>query len=128
VAAEVWGFGEVCGSDAGEITQLARELTVKQFLRLVSNDSAFSVVGRASACLITGFVWSFNIGFQGNGNAILSGFFLGMVVGLGGSGMLLFGLAPLIGDFPPKVQVALWCSSLIAATAFLAMGLWTMNG
>jgi hypothetical protein len=128
VAAEVWGFGEICGGGEGKIRRLVKNLSVIRVLRLVSNDSAFSIVARGLLCLITGFVWSFNIGFQGNGTAILSGFFLGMVLGLGASGMLLFGVSPFIGDFQPKAQLALWCSSLIATTAFLATGFWTMNG
>ena len=59
------------------------------------------------------------IGFQGNGNPIPSGLFLGLLMGLGWSIPLLFGIPKSVRNISPSAKTALSFGSLLSAVIII---------
>src|ERR1700756_2288676 len=92
-----------------------------RFLRKLNERRGWIIVARLIFCCIAGVLNGIDLGFQGNGNLILSGVFLGLVLGLAWSTLFLFGLLPFAQRFHPSVQAALWGISLLLALTSLAI-------
>ena len=96
---------------------------------MTSNDTvpqarsarSWSVGVRSAVCGIAALLNALDLGFQGNGNLIWSGVFLGFVLGLAWSALFLFGLPSLARGFHLSVRVALWGASLLAVLAILVV-------
>jgi len=58
-------------------------------------------------------------GFQGNGNLLFTGVFVGLILGVAWSGLLLFGLPAWVRGFRLSVRAALLGASLFAALILL---------
>src|SRR5690348_5161307 len=76
---------------------------------------------RAGICGIAALLNALDLGFQGNGNLVLSGLFLGFVLGLAWSSLLLFGVPSLTRNASTPLRVALLLSSGIVVFATLAV-------
>jgi hypothetical protein len=61
------------------------------------------------------------IGFQGNGNLLLSGVLIGVVPGMAWAVLLLFGVPALVKEFQISVRVALSGVLLISALILLPL-------
>lgn len=70
-------------------------------------------------CGVVALLNGFAIGFQGNGNLLLTGLFIGLVLGMAWSALLLFGLPALVRDFHLTVRVAICAVLLIFALVLL---------
>ena len=78
-----------------------------------------SYVIRFIFCGIVALLNGIAIGFQGNGNLLLTGLFIGLVLGMVWSVLLLFGLPALMRDFHLTVRVALYAVLLVSVLVFL---------
>jgi hypothetical protein len=74
-----------------------------------------SLLIRFTLCGIVSLLGGFGIGFQGNGNLILSGLLIGVVLGLAWSILLLFGLPALLRNFHLTARFLFLGALLLAA-------------
>src|SRR5436309_9557928 len=72
-------------------------------------------------CGITALLNGIKIAFQGNGNFILSGLCIGIVLGLAWSVLLLSGFSRFARNFRLSVKASLWGASWLAALTLLAV-------
>jgi hypothetical protein len=77
------------------------------------------IVVRFVFCGLVAVLNGIAIGFQGNGNLLLTGLFIGLVLGMAWSVLLLFGLPALVRDFHLTVRVALCAVLLLIALVLL---------
>ncbi|MDB6068561.1 MAG: hypothetical protein JWR26_4769 [Pedosphaera sp.] len=71
----------------------------KWLQKKLDNPLGWSVVIRLILCAIATLLHGFAIAIQGNGNWIWSGFFIGLILGLAFSALLLFGVPILVRYF-----------------------------
>jgi hypothetical protein len=88
-------------------------------LRYLALPRGWSGGIRSALCGAAALLNALDLGFQGNGNLIWSGVFLGFVLGLAWSVSLLFGLPSLARGFRPSARIALWVASFFTAFAVL---------
>jgi hypothetical protein len=79
------------------------------------------IVARFTVCGFVAFLNGIAIGFQGNGNLVLSGVFIGLLLGAAWSVLLLFGLPASVRAFHLSVRAAIWGTLLIAALVLLPL-------
>ena len=87
-------------------------------------------VARWVFCFVAAFFNAINIGFQGNGNLILSGLLIGLTLGVVWSLLLLFSVPALVGNFRFSFKTALLGALLIAALLLIpivSFDLWGMR-
>src|SRR5437899_2764355 len=72
-------------------------------------------------CAVAALLNGVDLGFQGNGNLIWSGVFLGLALGLAWSAFLLFGIPSLVRYFHPSIRTALSGVSLFIALTLFAI-------
>src|SRR5258708_34575666 len=70
-------------------------------------------------CILAGFVNAVAIGFQGNGNPILSGLLIGLALGAVWAALLLFAAPALVRSFRFSLKIALLGTLLIVALLLL---------
>lgn len=78
-------------------------------------------VARVALCGVVALLNGIAIGFQGNGNLLLSGVLIGLLLGAAWSALLLFGLPALRRDFHLSVRGALWGALMIVALVLLPL-------
>ncbi len=81
----------------------------------------WSVVVRSFLCIVAAFANAFELGLQGNGTFVPSGAFLGFLLGLTWSVLVLFGLPSLARRFQPRTKVAIWAVSFLAWLAVFVL-------
>ena len=77
--------------------------------------------GRFTLCGVAAFLNAVDLGFQGNGNLIWSGAFLGIVLGLAWSGLLLFASQWLVRGMKPTAQTTVSGAALLVFVALVAV-------
>jgi hypothetical protein len=88
-----------------------------QLLRNLDQPGGWSVRIRSAFCCVAALLSALDLGFQGNGNLVWSGVFLGFALGLAWPVFLLFGLPLLVRGFRPLPRLLLCGASWIAALA-----------
>ena len=83
--------------------------------------SGWSVGIRSAVCGIGALLNALDLGFQGNGNLIWTGVFLGFVLGFAWSALLLFGIPAVTRGFRKSVRLALCGAALVAVLAIFAV-------
>ena len=76
---------------------------------------------RTAVCGLAALLNALDLGFQGNGNLIWSGVFLGFALGFAWSALLLFGIPSVAQGLRTSVRVALWGASLFATLAIFVV-------
>lgn len=82
---------------------------------------------RVGLCGVAAFFNAIHVGIQGNGNLIWSGMFIGFVIGLIWSSLLLFGIPKLTRNFQPRTKtMSFWASLLVFAgiVTFICLQIW----
>jgi hypothetical protein len=74
---------------------------------------------RLITCVIIALLNGIAIGLQGNGNLLLTGLFIGLLLGVAWSVLLVFGLPALVRDFHLTGRVALLAALLVVALVLL---------
>ena len=90
-----------------------------QLLQSLDQPRGWSMGIRLVLCGVAGLLNAIDMGFQGNGNLILSGMVIGFILGLTWSASLLFGLPSLMRGFRPPLRLAIWGASVFAVLALL---------
>ena len=90
-------------------------------LRELNHRGGCSVILRFIVCGIAGVLNGIALGFQGNGNLVPSGLFLGFILGIFWSVLLLFGPLVFVQRVRPPVQFALWVMSLLFVLGLLGI-------
>ena len=91
-------------------------------------SSRGTIAVRWIACFIAGLLNAVDLGFQGNGNLLPSGIFLGFVLGLVWSAILLFGVPWFASKFKPPVRQTLSGAGLLvffAVAVIVCLHIWS---
>jgi hypothetical protein len=88
------------------------------------------IVTRFAACGVVALLNAIAIGFQGNGNLLLTGALIGLLLGTAWSVLLLFGLPALVRELPSVREVCSagsttdCCSGFVAEYLHASLGTW----
>ena len=92
-----------------------RDRVKAQLLRKLDEPYGWTIVIRIVVCGVAALFNGIAIGFQGNGNLILTGLIIGLILGIAWSVSLFFGLPFLICKFDRSTKKTLWSTLLVAA-------------